>query len=430
MNKDLVYIKKKYGEKMAQLCRDLFPTILETEGLLTHILTNNFNPSHDLYDDLVSNKSIEDFKKYIYKKFNLKKDGIVKTNKTPEELMDEAGYILYKCETEEDIQSFRKYYAPDEELCTFWCGRLNTNYVFFAVKKNVDEIKREDFPNPERQDEYGTSVISIQFSRNEAYHLSIKNRYNHTVNNCDATFSNDLDNIIPGLTYSFEKYYGMKQKNPQGGFEMPGYRKANDGRFYKYNYEINNINYCPDNIIIDNGEVKRYDKSEYLILDYFIIDLANKKITFYDERLKDSFPETIGTINKIEVINQNDFKEIRIISEEYGEVIIKTDKFNRIISYINNEVKEAGDNLLSYGQSLEIFSANSLRKLGNNGLSSAENLKEFHANNLEEAGDRLLTSAQSLEVFHAPNLSNIPEHLLAKAKNLKEFNVSSGTPKR
>ena len=313
MNKDLVYIKKKYGEKMAQLCRDLFPTILETEGLLTHILTNNFNPSHDLYDDLVSNKSIEDFKKYIYKKFNLKKDGIVKTNKTPEELMDEAGYILYKCETEEDIQSFRKYYAPDEELCTFWCGRLNTNYVFFAVKKNVDEIKREDFPNPERQDEYGTSVISIQFSRNEAHHLSIKNRYNHIVDNCDATFSNDLDDIIPGLTYNFEKYYGMKQQNPQGGFDMPGYRKANDGRFYKYNQEINNILYCPDNIIIDNGEVKRYDKSRYLVIDYFIIDFKDKKIETYDERLKDSFQETIGTIKKVEVINKGDFKEIRII---------------------------------------------------------------------------------------------------------------------
>jgi len=384
LNKDLVYIKKKYGEKMAQLCRDLFPTILETEGLLTHILTNNFNPSHDLYDDLVSHESIEDFKKYIYKKFNLKNNGIVKTNKTPEELMDEAGYILYKCESEEDIQRFKKYYAKDEELCTFWGGRLETNYVFFAVKKNVDEIKREDFPNPERQDEYGTSVISIQFSRNEAHHLSIKNRYNHIVDNCDATFSNDLDDIIPGLTYNFEKYYGMKQQNPQGGFDMPGYRKANDGRFYKYNQEINNILYCPDNIIIDNGEVKRYDKSRYLVIDYFIIDFKEKKIETYD--LKDSLPETIGTIKKIEVINQDDLKEIRIISEEYGEVIIKVDKFNRIISYTNNEVKEAENNLL--------------------------------------------LNAYLLEVFNAPNLSNIPEHLLAKADTLKVFNVSSKASKR
>jgi len=31
-------------------------------------------------------------------------------------------------------------------------------------------------------------------------------------------------------------------------------------------YEINNIYCCPDNIIIDNGEVKKYDKSRYLVI--------------------------------------------------------------------------------------------------------------------------------------------------------------------
>ena len=29
---DLKLIKKHYGEKMAHLCRDLFPTLLEEEG--------------------------------------------------------------------------------------------------------------------------------------------------------------------------------------------------------------------------------------------------------------------------------------------------------------------------------------------------------------------------------------------------------------
>lgn len=85
-------------------------------------------------------------------------------------------------------------------------------HVFFAIKTNVDSIQRKHFLNPERQDEYGTSVISIQFTKDESCTLSIKNRYNHRVINCDATFSNNLDNIIPGLTRSFEKYYGLKQK--------------------------------------------------------------------------------------------------------------------------------------------------------------------------------------------------------------------------
>lgn len=92
---------------------------------------------------------------------------------------------------------------------------------FFAVKKNADEIKRENFTNPQRQDEYGTSVISIQFSKGTINDLSIKNRYNHSVNNPDATFSNNLENIKPGLTNSFEQHYGLnicQQSKKEGAF--------------------------------------------------------------------------------------------------------------------------------------------------------------------------------------------------------------------
>ena len=40
MNYDLKQIKDKYGEKMMHLCRELFPTLLETEGLLFKLLSN------------------------------------------------------------------------------------------------------------------------------------------------------------------------------------------------------------------------------------------------------------------------------------------------------------------------------------------------------------------------------------------------------
>ena len=42
MNKDLIIIKKEYGEKMMHFCRDVFATILEEEGLLSKLLLNNF----------------------------------------------------------------------------------------------------------------------------------------------------------------------------------------------------------------------------------------------------------------------------------------------------------------------------------------------------------------------------------------------------
>lgn len=256
MSEDLKIIKKKYGEDMMHLCRKLFPTILEKDiNELSTILLQNFYPNKNLCQDIINNNLITDFRSYILRtqSTNTVKQSV---DKTPEELLRQAHYTLYECHTEEEIQSFTKYYQPKERLCTFRTNRLNDCYVFFAVKDNVDSIKRASFLSPKRQDEYGTSVISIQFTRDPTHMLSIKNRYNHIVSNPDATFSNNLDNIIPGLTLSFEKYYGMKQKYISSCLDIPNYVLANDGRLYKYNYEINNIYYCPDNIVIDNFEVK------------------------------------------------------------------------------------------------------------------------------------------------------------------------------
>ena len=238
MSEELKIIKKKYGEKMMHFCRDYMATILETDGLLLSLLVNNFAESHELYDDIVNQHKENEFKNFIYSFVDVEKDKEIKVVKTPEELLNEVGYDLYECTSEEDIQKFKKYYAKNEELCTFHGGRLERCHVFFAIKKNVDEIKREDYPNPERQDEYGTSVISIQFTKDESHTLSIKNRYNHHVSNPDSTFSNNLDNIIEGLTESFGEHYGLIQQHSHNKFELDGYVKAGDGKYYKYNYEI------------------------------------------------------------------------------------------------------------------------------------------------------------------------------------------------
>ena len=209
MNEDLKIIKKKFGEKMMHECRTLFPTLLEQKGLLPKLLLEHFEPSHDLYNDLEKYNLFNSFERYINSLAATNKKEMTVTSLTPEELLDKAGYTLYECKTEEDIQQFKKYYAKGEELCTFRGNRLNRCYVFFAVKKDVANIRREDYKEPFREDTYGTSVISIQFTRDTYTYLSIKNRYNHTVPNPDATFNNNLDNIIPGLSYAFQKQYGL-----------------------------------------------------------------------------------------------------------------------------------------------------------------------------------------------------------------------------
>ena len=147
MDDDLKKIKKYYGEDMMHLCREMFPTILETPGLLYSLMEKSFAPNHYLYEDILENNLEESFRKHIYSlNENDSKDKVV-VNKNPYELMEEAGYTLYECKSEEDIQEFKKYYTLRERLCTFNGGRLDRCYVFFAVKKNVDEIRRENFKN-------------------------------------------------------------------------------------------------------------------------------------------------------------------------------------------------------------------------------------------------------------------------------------------
>ena len=422
MNKDLKVIKKKYGEEMMHLCREIFPTILEHEGLLPKLLLDNFKESGSLVKDIIYNRLEERFKNYIYSKVDVENNYEEVVYKRPDELLKEAGYILYECHSEEEIQSFKKYYASGEELCTFNGGRLDRCFVFFAIKENVNEIKRENFPKPERQDEYGTSVISIQFTRDNSHTLSIKNRYNHRVNNPDSTFGNNLDNIIPGLTNSFDKYYGMHQSHLQGGFEIPRYVKARDGKFYKYNYEINNIYYCENNVIIDNFEVKEYPHEQYIVLDYFILDLKNKLIQTYwnDMELEDSFPNTIGTIKDIKIENDKDNKNILIKTDDSDEVdvIITLDKQNRIITYKNNKVKNISESFLYYNNSLTSIELPNATSIGDRFLYYNKILTEIQLPNVTSIGNSFLYFNKSLTHIELPNVINIGNGFLESNDSL------------
>ena len=420
---DLKVIKKKYGEKMARFCRNSFPILLEKPGKLSKLLMDNFYESHSLFDDIVTAGVESDFKNYIYSLVDVENNIEATEIKSPEELMSEVGYDLFECYTEEDIQSYKKYYASGEELCTFNGGRLRSCRVFFAVKKNVFDIRREDFKNPTRQDEYGTSVISIQFTKDGSNTLSIKNRYNHRVNNPDATFSNNLDNIIPGLTDSFKKYKGIVQIHRNSVFEISGYVRANDGRYYKYNYEIDNIYYCPDNIIIDNFEVKKYDKSRYLIIDYFIIDMSkdSKSISLYDNELSDSFCSLVKEIKKIDIKNNGSEKKIIILgsNNEYLEILI--DRDGKIISIKMDNIYNIGDNFLLRNDVLQELYVSNLKKIGNFFLSRNKTLQTLELHDLTEIGVYFLRWNEELRELYAPKLTKVGNHFLTHNLALKKL---------
>ena len=441
MEKDLKWIKKHYGEKFSHLCRELFPTILDTEGLLPKILENSFLPSRELYDDLTSRDLTADFKNYVYSQANVENKYGKKTNLSPEELMDRAGYILYpECQTEKDIQSFRHYYyrgeptpkytggtpayREGEELCTFNGGRLNTCRVWFAVRKDVDKIKRKDFKNPRREDDYGTSVISIQFTKTKPSTLSIKNRYNHTIHdvNPDATFSNNLDNIIEGLTQAFTDKYNIKLSNKKiKPLEIPDYVQMGDGKFYKYNYELNNVYYCPNNIIIDNVEVKQFNKDKFIVFDNFILDIENKKIINYDDKFKDSFPESVGEIKNIKRIPSKDGLTIQITPEEENLVEIKLDNHNQIVGYSNPNITEIGDDFLLDNNSLTELNLPNVQHIGDDFLLDNNSLTKLELPNVQQIGDDFLYYNESLKSLELPNVKRIGNSFLRYNESLTEL---------
>ena len=392
MNSDeLKKIKKYYGEYMAHFCRDNFATILETENKLLDILLKNIYPSHNILKDIKYEFKEEEFKEFIYNKSNPKRLEKVIVNKDPKELMSDAGYNLYKCTNESEIQSFKKYYKESEALCTFMGNRLDRCYVYFAVKKNIDEIKREDFEEPSRQDLYGTSVISIQFTKDDSHVLSIKNRYNHTVKNPDATFSNNLDNIIPGLTESFSKYYGMRQNIKSSEFELRNYVRDNSGKMYKYNSEYNNVYCCPNNVVLNNFNATIYDTSRYLLINNLLIDFSLKKITAMD--IDDGIVNDIGTIKKIIVNNLTKVtKEIKIINDREEEIIFIVNDSNQIIN----------------------FKYDTLKQTSNNFLHSCIQLKNISMSSLEIASDKFLCINNDLESYNLPNLLEVKNDVLNK----------------
>lgn len=444
-NIDLKFLKKQYGENFAKLCRNLFPTILEKKGLLVKVITDHFAPSRSLYEDITSNPDLqESFKMFVYSFFDEKNKVIRSDEKiSAEELMDRAGYILYpECKTEKEIQVFKKYYAEKETLCTFNGKRLESCRVWFAVKKDVDEIKRESFFAPRRQDKYGTSVISIQFSKGINSVLSIKNRYNHTVDNPDATFSNNLDNIIPGLTNAFCSEFDINLIGGAQDFEIPGYILATDQRYYRQNMEFENVSYCENNIIIDGNKVVKFDKARYIVFDNYILDLEKnivekehgvveevpREIKRYgiSKGKKDAFIESIGEIKKVIVKNlDNGEREIIITPLQGTDVKIGIDKHNAIVSYHNENVKEIGDKFLYLNRHLRDFYAPNLKKIGDGFLFFNKELKDFDIYNVNEIGNDCLYYNSKISYADFTNLIKVGDNFFCNNKELRYLNFPS-----
>ena len=442
MRNELYYIKKHFGEKFSHLCRDNFSEILENEGALTKLITDHFLPSKELYLDLEKNGRIGDFVRYLKSQYSNEGKKITAT-KTPKELMALVGYHLYpECKTEADIQSFRPFYYREgptpvyiggrpakhdgEELCTFSGERLKTCRVWFAVKDNADQIKRENFINPNRQDAYGTSVISIQFTRKEPSILSIKNRYNHSVSNSDATFGNNLDAIAEGLTDAFCKMYQIRLLDKDNlPLELEGYTQALDGKFYKYNFESGGAYFCPNNIIVDAGEVKVFSPERYLVFDRYVIDLQEKIVQAYFDigtEGKSVFAEALENIEEIKRIPFSNGLMLKLTPADGEPIEIKLNKNNEIISYRNPNIEQIDQSFFYGCRSLVEADFPKLKKMERCCFYACPSLKKFSAPLLEEMEDYCFHTNQLVDA-NFPSLKTTGRFCFYSSPTMTKFSA-------
>ena len=442
MSKDLKYIKKHYSEKLSHICRELFPTFLDTPGLLPQVLDKKFDKTASLGEALRTEEDRQNFKDFVYSLVDVEKaQPEMFGPKDAVELMAKAGYKLYpECQTEADIQSFRGYYhrstptpvynggTPEqrsgEEICTFNGGRLNSCRVWFAVKEGAEDLRRSDFTTPSRQDEYGTSVISIQFSKRGRQTLSIKNRYNHTVNCPDATFGNNLDNIIPGLTQAWAETFSMSlAQTEETPLSLPRFHLGSDGKYYSRNcQDRNGVVYCENNVIIDRGQTVKLG-TDYMLLDNNIFDLKNNRVMSYQTYKTEimgvepdpydytiphednAFISSLGEISKIEVAKGEGRERILSIKTAAGEdVRITIGRHNEILEVHDPNSTEIQSGYLSLSEYIRSFSAPQATAIGDNVICKASLLETIDISSVETIGNNFTANMTLLQKVDAPKL--------------------------
>lgn len=290
-------MKKLKGEGFAKTIRSYDNGIFEIPNIL-EIVRHAGDTAEPLLAYLVSLKDIKIEKQ--------------KEERTIKSLLDEAGYDFQIVTSQKEQDAIRPYFADGERICTLGTDRWKKYHMVNVWRKNVDNIKRSDFKSPKRDDEYGTSVMSIQIGKSGGF-ISIKNRYNHTVSNCDNTLCSNPDNIIMGLSDALRKQFNVDFSSQKVAIQ--GNYTLINKQILKYNYELNGV-FIGEYAYIKNGKLVEVDKNNQIILDYFLLDIPSKKVTNIPE-INDCF----------DVCLMEEIKDKKIVITKDQDYVEQPDEF-------------------------------------------------------------------------------------------------------
>ena len=315
----------------------------------------------------------------------------------PITLLNRAGYDAYVATSLKQQNAIKKYFKHNEELCTFRDPNRFKNYFMInAVRKDVDKIKRAS--KPQREDEYGTSVISIQILKSGGF-ISIKNRYNHTVQSPDNTFNSNPDNIIPGLSASLKQYFNVDFSAQK--VELPNGYVVINGQICRYKAEVENT-YCAENFYARDGKIYEIDKRTQIMLGRgLLLDLKSK--TILDVTVSDysAFTMEFGPREKfIQTLNDAiQDKKLQITKNPLGGYDIVTDG-TQILTVEDGEFVNIN---LPDADTIDLAQLNNLR--GTLDFSNVKNLYLANSNLAQVTEIHFNPNANTVNLM---NVSDIP----------------------
>ena len=449
-------LKKQNGEAAAHIIRDA--VLLDVPNIV-HILEFAGNNPDEI-------KQLVPVIREIYK---TRGESQYYTDKNPLELLSDAGYDAFVVETDEQKNSIRKYFRPNEELCTFRDPTRHENYyIIHAIKRGADKIKPS--ANPMRQDEYGTSVISIQIAKSGGF-ISIKNRYNHTGDNPDNTFDSNPDKIIPGLTNSLKKYFNV-EFNTLVSEMLDNFRMVND-QLVRYNNEVDNV-YVGSNFYVSGSTITKINTDYEIMLCLWVLNTKSGQIgqipgidyspTCAGKYLSDAFSGKrivvqkssdgkgerdvfadgvkIVTVDKGQIIKlnlpdvteiENDFSLDPALQEIH---LPNVEKIGDDFLYENEALKHLvlpkvitiGDNFLAHNDVLITIDMPMVQEIGSSFLGHNESLTSLNAPNLQKVKHGFLFYNSSLTRIDLPKLNKIGRQFLESNQNLIYMNLPNFVP--
>ncbi len=337
------------------------------------------------------------------------------SNQTPYELLKKAGYNAFYADTYKKQNSIAPYFLEREKLCTFRDkNRYKEYYIIHCIKEGAEKLKRTDFIHPEREDEYGTSVISIQIAKRGGF-IKILNRYNHTVSCPDNTFNSNPDNIIDGLTLALQKEFNVEFSVHQ---KMPPHFIFWDNKLIKYNFELDN-SYFGDGFVASHGHICDFNKDNFLLIDHFLLDFKTKKVrdlvigpvdmdSFFDsyECQDDSFAQVLqkeleGKTLQVKKISKN---EKALLAD--GVQILRTKESQLTHLYLPT-TEVLPKRFLNRNETLETFFAPNLRYMGDHSFERNREIKYLYLPRLQNIGDYFLMYNNKLKYLNIPMVKEI-----------------------